>query len=90
MTEPAKATEPDPLDQDADAAIALCDGDMRAALKASLAANSFLMAEVERLRRAVSFGYTRGRTPARRASEKLDQWREISAGELPEPHEDPT
>jgi hypothetical protein len=67
------------LDQDADAAIAACDGGVRAALKAALAANSFLLAEVEGLSRAVSLGYTRGKTPTRRASERLDEWREISA-----------
>jgi hypothetical protein len=47
------------------------DGDVRAALRAALTANSFGMDEVERLRRAASFGFARGTTsPARRASER--------------------
>ena len=53
---------------------------MRAALRAALVANAFHEAEVERLTRAVSFGFVRG-TPARRASNRLDEWREISEGE---------
>jgi hypothetical protein len=86
VTDPAPKPETEslaPLDQEADAAIAACDGDVRAALKAALVANSFLIAEVEELSRAVSVGYTRGKTPARRASEKVDDWREISSGEGP-------
>jgi hypothetical protein len=64
-------------------AIAICEGDVRAALRAALVANSFLMDEVERLRRAASFGFAHGRTSsARRASERLDRWREISAGQV--------
>jgi hypothetical protein len=60
-------------------AIAICDGDVRAALRAALVANSFLADEVERLTRAASFGFARGRiSPARRAGAKLDRWREIS------------
>ena len=44
----------------------------RAALRASLVANSFVAAEVERLSNAVSFGFTRGKiSPSRGASEKL-------------------
>jgi hypothetical protein len=80
MVEPA-SDAPDPLEAAVEQAIAICDGDVRAALRAALVANSFLMDEVERLTGAVSFGFTRGRiSPARRASERLDRWREISAG----------
>jgi len=62
-------------------AIAACDGDLRAALRAALIANSFLVEEVERLTHAVSFGFIRGRiSAARSASEKLDDWRTISWG----------
>jgi hypothetical protein len=62
-------------------AIAICDGNVRTSLRAALVANSFLMDEVERLTRAASFGFARRRTsPARRASERLERWREISAG----------
>jgi hypothetical protein len=62
--------------------IALCDGNVRAALRATLAANSFLAAEVERLTKAVSFRFMRGRAlPAPRASERVDYWREILSGD---------
>jgi hypothetical protein len=82
----AKAETPDRTELAVDEAIAICDGDIRAALRASLVANSFLTAEVERLSNAVSFGFTRGKlSPARGASEKLDQWREISSGALSGP-----
>jgi hypothetical protein len=77
-TDTAPATA---LEHETDAAIAVCDGDVRAALKAALVANSFLMAEVERLAQAVSFGFTRGKTAARSASETVNRWREISSGE---------
>ena len=80
MVKPA-SDAPEPLKAAIEQAIAICDGDLRAALRAALVANSFLIDEVERLRRAASFGFARGRTsPARRASERLERWREISAG----------
>jgi len=60
----AKAETPDPIELAVDEAIAICDGDIRGALRASLVANSFLAAEVERLTNAVSFGFTRGKTVA--------------------------
>jgi hypothetical protein len=65
-------------------AIAACDNDIRGALLAALVANSFLLEEIERLTRAVSNGFTRQQSPNRRASEMLDRWREISAGQFPE------
>jgi hypothetical protein len=80
MAEPRPDT-PDPLGIAVEEAIALCDGDVHAALRAALIANSFLAAEVERLTQAVSYGFMRGRSAARRASVKLDDWREISSGE---------
>jgi hypothetical protein len=79
MVEPASDT-PDPLEVAVEQAIAICDGDVRAALRAALVANSFLMDEVERLRQSGSFGFARGKSAARRASERLEHWREISAG----------
>jgi hypothetical protein len=80
MGEPAPDA-PYSLEVAVEQAIAICDGDVRAALRAALIANSFLADEVEQLTRAVSFGFARGRTSsARRASETLDGWREISAG----------
>lgn len=77
---PAGADAAAALEGEVDEAIAICSGDVRAALRAALVANSFLEAEVERLTKAVSFGFIRG-TPARRASQMLDQWREISERE---------
>jgi len=77
---PAAANAADELQREVDQAIALCGGDTRAALRATLVANKFLNQEVERLARAVSVGFTRGKmSPARRASEQIDRWREISA-----------
>jgi hypothetical protein len=83
MAEPTPET-PDPLDVILEQAVAICDGDVCAALRAALVANSFLTAEVERLTadverltQAVSFGFLRKRLPARRASEKLDEWRDM-------------
>jgi hypothetical protein len=78
MAEPQPET-PDPLDAAVQQAITVCDGDVRAALRVALIANAFLEAGVEELSRAVSFGFLRGRTSARRASDKLEDWREISA-----------
>jgi hypothetical protein len=54
------------LEAEVDEAIAICSGDARAALRATLAANAYLEAEVERLTEAVSTGFTRGplRKPA--------------------------
>jgi hypothetical protein len=80
MAEP-KPDPSDPLETAVQEAIALCDGDVHAALQAALVANSFLAAEVERLTQAVSYGFIRRRSAARRASETLDDWREISSGE---------
>jgi hypothetical protein len=80
MTQPAVKRE-DPLESALDEAIALCDGDVRAALQAALVYNEFLERKLDMMRGMISSGYTRGKiTPGRRASEKLDAWREILAG----------
>ena len=42
-------------------AIASCGGDVRAALRATLIANAYLEAEIERLTEAISTGFARGR-----------------------------
>ena len=79
MAEPA-SDAPDSLEAAVEQAIAICDGDVRAALRATLVANSFLADEVERLTRAASCGFARGKiSPARNASARLDRWREILA-----------
>jgi hypothetical protein len=44
-----------------DEAIAACGGDVRAALRATLIANAYLEAEIERLIGAISAGFARGR-----------------------------
>ena len=44
-----------------DEAIRMCGGDVRAALRATLVANAYLDAEVERLTEAISTGFARGR-----------------------------
>ncbi len=44
--------------------IALCGGDVRAALRSALIANAFLAAQVECLFAAASAGFTRGRVPS--------------------------
>lgn len=67
--EPAAASAPAAIDSDVEQAIAVCDGDAVAALRAALIANAFLEAEVERLTAAVSSGFTRGKV-AKRPKEK--------------------
>jgi hypothetical protein len=42
-------------------AIAACDGDLRATIRALLVSNTFLTKEVERLRSLISPGFARGR-----------------------------
>jgi hypothetical protein len=51
----------DGLEAAVDQAIALCDGDPRAAVRALIVANNLLEAEIADLRKAVSHAYTRGR-----------------------------
>jgi len=49
------------LEAAVDQAIAVCDGDLRAAVRALIVANNFLESEVAGLKKAVSHAYTRGR-----------------------------
>ena len=51
----------DGLEAAVDQAIAACDGDLRAAVRALIVANSFLESEMDELKKAVSHAYTRGR-----------------------------
>jgi hypothetical protein len=51
----------DELDTAVEQAIAVCDGDVRAAIRALIVANNFLEAEISELTKAVSHAYTRGR-----------------------------
>ncbi len=73
MSDPA-ATSPseDPvqaIEAEVQQAIDLCNGDLRAALRATLIANAFLEAEVERLSAAVSAGFSRGKIRRRPKAE---------------------
>jgi len=58
MAEPAPGA-PDFLEAAVDQAIAICDGDVRAALRAALVYNDFLERKLETMRGMVSSGYTR-------------------------------
>jgi hypothetical protein len=49
------------VEAEVDKAIATCGGDVRAALRATLIANAYLEAEIERLTEAISTGFARGR-----------------------------
>ena len=51
----------DGLEAAVDQAIAVCDGDMRAAIRALIVANNFLESEISELKKALSHAYTRGR-----------------------------
>ena len=76
----APEQEPSSLEQQVDAAIAVCDGDVRAALMAALVYNSFLERKLDMMRGMISSGYTRQRVlPGRAASAQLDDWREVSS-----------
>ena len=49
------------LEAAVDEAIAACDGDLRATIRALIVTNNFLECEVSELMKAVSHAYTRGR-----------------------------
>ena len=51
----------DELETAIDEAIAACDGDMRATIRALIVANNYLESEVSELMKAVSHAYVRGR-----------------------------
>ena len=51
----------DGLEAAVDQAIAACDGDLRAAVRALIVANNFLESEVAELMKAVSHAYVLGR-----------------------------
>ena len=62
MNSTERSQEPDAdaaalLEAEVDAAIATCGGDARAALRATLVANAYLEAEVERLTEAIPTGF---------------------------------
>jgi len=55
------ALDHDELEAAVGEAIAACDGDLRATIRALIVANNFLECEVSELMKAVSHAYTRGR-----------------------------
>jgi hypothetical protein len=55
------AQDADELETAIDQAIAACDGDMRATVRALIVANNYLESEVSELMKAVSHAYVRGR-----------------------------
>ncbi len=59
--EPNPQPEPDALEIATDAAIAACDGDLRATVQALIVANGLLEAELRDVYAAASKGYARGR-----------------------------
>jgi hypothetical protein len=62
MSSVSKPNEQDDgLDAAVEQAIAVCGGDMRAAIRALIVANNFLESEISELKKAVSHAYTRGR-----------------------------
>jgi hypothetical protein len=62
MSSVSKPNEQDDgLEAAVEQAIAVCDGDMRAAVRALTVANNFLESEISELKKAVSHAYTRGR-----------------------------
>ena len=60
--EPFSPPEPDALEIATDQAIAACDGDVRATVRALIVANGLLEAELSEVYAATSKGYARGRT----------------------------
>ena len=57
----ANAQDTDEFQAAIDQAIAACDGDMRATIRALIVANNYLESEVSELMKAVSHAYVRGR-----------------------------
>jgi hypothetical protein len=60
-SQPNHLDDTDDLELAVDQAIAACDGDTRAAIRALILANDFLENEVSELMKAVSHAYVRGR-----------------------------
>jgi hypothetical protein len=61
------------VEAEVEEAIALCGGDVRAALRATLIANAYLQDEVDRLAGAASAGFARRRVDRRSKGEKEDR-----------------
>lgn len=61
MSSVSQPNEQDGLEAAVDQAIAVCDGDPRAAVRALIVANNLLESEMADLKKAVSHAYMRGR-----------------------------
>ena len=61
LSSQANSMEDSELEAAVDQAIAACDGDPRATIRALIVANNFLKSEVGELMKAVSHAYARGR-----------------------------
>ena len=61
MSSDSQPKAQDADEADVDQAIAACDGDMRATIRALIVANIYLESEVSELMKAVSHAYVRGR-----------------------------
>jgi hypothetical protein len=61
LSSQANSVEESELEAAVDQAIAACDGDPRATIRALIIANNFLESEVGELMKAVSHAYARGR-----------------------------
>jgi hypothetical protein len=61
LSSQANSTEESELEVAVDQAIAACDGDLRATIRALIVANDFLESEIGELMKAVSHAYARGR-----------------------------
>jgi hypothetical protein len=61
LSSQANSVEESELEAAVDQAIAACDGDPRATIRALIVANNFLESEVGELMKAVSHAYARGR-----------------------------
>jgi hypothetical protein len=57
----ANAQDTEDVEAAIDQAIAVCEGDMRATIRALIVANNYLESEVSELMKAVSHAYVRGR-----------------------------
>lgn len=71
MTSEPVPADADPFAQmeaEVDAAIAACDGDLRATVRVLLIGQAYLEAQLEQALREASFGYIRGR-PSRHAAD---------------------
>ncbi len=64
--EPSPQPEPDPLEVATDQAIAACDGDVRATVRAQIIANGLLESELCDVYAAISKGYARGKVKRER------------------------